>query len=118
MTIERVVAGVDDSAGEPAAIGADSGIEDLCRRRDPVDLARRLCPKFLGVPKRTRIGLVIPALVRSTHDVPRSHFFVMAGLVPAIHGFGYFFWFGVVCWFLVGFVGVVFLLFVVVIVMR
>ena len=29
MAVERIVAGVDDGAGEPAAIGAHRGIEDL-----------------------------------------------------------------------------------------
>ena len=49
MAIERVVAGVDHGAGEPAAVSADRGIEDLLRRLDPVDLARRLGPEALGV---------------------------------------------------------------------
>ena len=49
MAIERVVAGVDDSAGEPAAIGAHRGIEYLLGRLDPVDLARRLGPKAFRI---------------------------------------------------------------------
>ena len=50
MAVERVVAGVDHGAGEPAAVSARRGIEDLLRRLDPVDLARRLRPKALGIP--------------------------------------------------------------------
>ena len=47
MTIQRVVAGVDHGAREPAAIEAHRRIEDFSRRLDPVDLPRRLAPKSL-----------------------------------------------------------------------
>ena len=49
MAVERVVAGVDHAAGEPAAVDAQRRIEDLLRRLDPVDLARRLGPEALGI---------------------------------------------------------------------
>ena len=64
MAVERVVAGVDHGAGEPAAIEPHRGIEDLLRRLDPVDLARRLGPKALGIGERAGMDLVIPAVVR------------------------------------------------------
>ena len=48
MAVERVVAGVDHGAGEPAAVEPHGGIEHLFRRLDPVDLARRLGPKPSG----------------------------------------------------------------------
>ena len=67
MAIERVVAGVDHGAREPAAVGAERGVEDLLRRLDPVDLARRLGPKALGVGKRAGVDLVIPALFMDVH---------------------------------------------------
>ncbi len=63
MAIERVVAGVDDRAGKPAAIQALGGIENFLGRFDPVDLARRLTPKALGVAERARMDLVITAFV-------------------------------------------------------
>ncbi|MEY9610321.1 hypothetical protein ABIF21_003195 [Bradyrhizobium elkanii] len=69
MAIQRVVAGVDHGAGEPAPIGAHRGIEDLLGRLDPVDLARRFRPKALGVPKRAGIHLMIPALALYIHSV-------------------------------------------------
>ena len=61
MAVERVVAGVDHGAGEPAAVKAHRGIEDLFRRLDPVDLARRLAPKAFGIGQRAGMDLVIPA---------------------------------------------------------
>ena len=67
MAVERVVAGVDHRAGEPAAIRAHRGIEDLFGRLDPVDLARRLGPKALGVAERAGMDLVIAAVVLNVH---------------------------------------------------
>lgn len=67
MTVERVVAGVDDAAGEPAAVDALRGIEYLFRRFDPVDLFRRLGPKALGVGQRARMDLVIKTLSLGIH---------------------------------------------------
>ena len=49
MAVERVVAGVDDAAGEPAAVDALRRIEDRLWRLDPVDLRGRLCPETLGI---------------------------------------------------------------------
>ena len=67
MAIERVVAGVDDAARKPAAIGARRGIENLLRRLNPVDLARGLGPEALGVGERARVDLVIAALFVNVH---------------------------------------------------
>src|ERR1019366_3079810 len=69
MTVERVVAGVDHGAGEPAAIKTHRRIEDLFRRLDPVDLARGLAPKALGIPERAGMDRVIPAVVLDVHGV-------------------------------------------------
>ena len=67
MAVERVVAGVDHASGEPAAIRAHRGIEDLFGRLDPVDLARRLGPKSFGVGQRAGMDLVVPALLVDVH---------------------------------------------------
>ncbi len=67
VTIERVVAGVDHGAGEPAAVESERGIEDFLRRLDPVDVARRLAPKAFGIPQRAGIDLVISAGVLDVH---------------------------------------------------
>ena len=77
MAIERVVAGIDHAAGEPAAIGSGRRIEHLLRRLDPVDLPRRLGPKPLRVGERARVDLVIAAFVVNVHglapsDVPQA----------------------------------------------
>ena len=69
MAVERVVAGVDHGAGEPAAVEPHGGIEHLLRRLDPVDLARRLGPKTLGIPERAGMDLVIAAGVLDVHGV-------------------------------------------------
>ena len=74
MTIERVVAGVDHGAGKPAAVDADSGIEDLLRRLDPVDLARRLAPEADGIGQRAGVGLMIAAVVLDVHGVSPAIF--------------------------------------------
>src|SRR5690242_5976419 len=67
MAVERVVAGIDHGAGEPASIGADRGIEDLFRRLDPVDLARGLGPEPLGVGQRAGMDLVVTAVALDVH---------------------------------------------------
>ena len=72
MAVERVVAGVDHGAGEPAAVKPHRGIEHLFRRLDPVDLARRLAPKALGIGERTGMDLVIAAGVLDVHGVAPS----------------------------------------------
>ena len=69
MAVERVVAGVDDGAGEPAAVKPHGGIEHFLRGLNPVDLARRLAPKTLGIPKRAGMDLVVPAAVLDVHGV-------------------------------------------------
>ena len=72
MAIERIVAGVDHGAGEPTAVSADSGIEYLLRRLDPVDLARGIGPEAFGVGQRAGIHLVIAALLVDVHGVTPS----------------------------------------------
>src|SRR5258708_4004475 len=67
MAIERVVAGVDNGTGEPAAIGARGGIEHLFGRLDPVDLARRLGPEALGIGQRAGVDLVVAAFSVDVH---------------------------------------------------
>ncbi len=61
MAIDRVVAGIADSADEPAAIDPGQRIEHLCGALDPVDVARRLAPEALGVLEGSPIDLVIAA---------------------------------------------------------
>jgi hypothetical protein len=76
MAIERVVAGVDHRSGEPAAIRAHRGIEDLLGRLDPVDLARRLGPEAFGISQRAGVNLMIPAVVLNVHGaLPIDAFF-------------------------------------------
>ena len=67
VTVEGVVAGVDHGAGKPAAVQTHGGIEDLFSRLDPVDVARRLAPKPLGISERAGMDLVIPAVVLDVH---------------------------------------------------
>ena len=69
VTVERVVAGVDHRAGEPATVKSASRIEDLFRRLDPVDVTRSLAPKTLGIPERAGMDLMIPAVVLDVHGV-------------------------------------------------
>src|SRR5258708_19622713 len=69
MPVERVVAGVDDPTGKPAAVRSRGGIEDPLGRLDPVDLARRLGPKALGIPERAGVDLVIAAVATDVHGV-------------------------------------------------
>src|SRR6266702_8081412 len=73
MAVGRIVAGVDDTAGEPAAIDTFGRIEDLLRWLDPVDLLRRLGPKARGISQRARMDLVITTRsVDVSLDVHRS----------------------------------------------
>jgi len=67
MAVERVVAGVDHRAGKPAAIWTASGVKYFLRWLDPVDVARRLAPKPLGIGKRAGMDLVIAAVVLDVH---------------------------------------------------
>ena len=69
VPVQRIVAGVDHGAGEPAAIEADRGVEDFFRRLDPVDLPCRLAPKAVGVDKRARVDFVVAAGVVDIHGV-------------------------------------------------
>src|SRR5882724_1237189 len=84
MAVERIVTGVDHGAGEPAAVKPHGRIEHLVGGLDPVDLARRLAPKALGVRERAGMNLMIPAVVLDVHDVAprgsRSTLSVMPGL--------------------------------------
>src|ERR1700716_2133739 len=89
LAVERVVAGIDHAAGEPAAVGAHRSIEDFFGRLDPVDLARRLGPKPLGVTERAGMHLVIPALFVDVHGALPARspiLLVMPGLVPGHDG--------------------------------
>ena len=61
VAVERVVAGVADGAGEPAAVDAALGIEHGLRRLDPVDVSRGFAPEALRIAQPTRINLVIAA---------------------------------------------------------
>ena len=67
MAVERVVAGVDHGAGEPAAVKAHRRIKYLFRGLDPVDFARRFAPEPLGIRQRPGVDLVIPALALNIH---------------------------------------------------
>src|SRR5882757_7120972 len=67
LAIQRIKAGVQHAIGKPAAIDALGRIEDGFREFDPVDLARRLPPKCLGIAHRPRINLVVAAGGR--HDI-------------------------------------------------
>ena len=85
VAIERVVAGVDHGAGEPAAIRAHRGIEDLFGGLDPVDLARRLGPKAFRVSQRAGMDLMVPAVLVDVHGVSPG-LFTSARHVPAWPG--------------------------------
>ena len=61
MAVERVVAGVADRAGEPAAVHARLGVEYGLGRLDPVDVGRRLTPESLRIALPARVNLVIAA---------------------------------------------------------
>ncbi|MGY4341080.1 hypothetical protein ACVWW3_005986 [Bradyrhizobium sp. LM2.9] len=67
MAVERIVAGVNQAAAEPAAVDALRSIEDRLRRLDPVDLLRRLGPKALRVGQRACIDVVIAAFPLDIH---------------------------------------------------
>src|SRR6185437_992211 len=58
---ERVVAGVTDGIGKPAAVETRFGVEDFFRRLHPVDLARGFRPEALRVALPARIDVVIAA---------------------------------------------------------
>jgi hypothetical protein len=74
MAVQRVIAGVDDGAGEPAAVKSHRGIEDLFRRFDPIDLARRFGPESFGVAERSGVNLAVAAFVLNIHGIFSSHF--------------------------------------------
>ena len=78
MAVERVVAGVDHSAGEPAAIQAHAGIEHLLRGLDPVDFAGRLTPEPCGIDQRTGMDFVIPAAVLDVHGAAPAYLAIAA----------------------------------------
>ena len=61
VAVERVVAGVDHAAGEPAAVEALRLVEDLLRLLDPVDGVRRLAPEAFRVALPVRIDVVVAA---------------------------------------------------------
>ena len=67
MTIQRVVAGVDHAAREPAAVQSHGWIEHLLRRFNPVDLARRVSPEALRIAQRTRVNFGIAAIGNRSH---------------------------------------------------
>src|SRR5439155_19563650 len=91
MAVERVVAGVDFGAGEPAAVGAEVRIEHLLRRLDPVDLPRGFSPEALGIGERAGVDLAIPAFVVNVHGlapsvVPQVQKDLNAAVHPAMIG--------------------------------
>src|SRR4029079_14744464 len=61
VAVERVVAGVADGAGEPAAVNAGVLVEDLFRLLVPVDPGGGLGPESLRVALPARIDVVITA---------------------------------------------------------
>ena len=70
MAVERVVAGVDHGVRRTSGRRCRStGSKIFFGRLDPVDLARRLGPKALGVGQRAGVDLVIPALFVDVHGV-------------------------------------------------
>ena len=86
VAVQRVVAGVDHGAREPAAIEAHPRIEDFFRRLDPVDLARRLAPKTFAGRQASAHGLRGSGSCRGcSWRVSRGALLVMPGLVPGIH---------------------------------
>src|SRR5260370_41250318 len=88
MAVDVVVTGVDHAIREPAAVRSHRGIEDLPWDFDPVDLARRLGPKTLGVAERAGVDFVIPAFLADVHGaLPVARLLVMPGLVPASTSF-------------------------------
>jgi hypothetical protein len=74
MAVQRVIAGIGHGAGEPAAVKPHRGIEDLFRRFDPIDLARRFGPEPLGIAERAGIDLAVAAFVLDIHGIFSSHF--------------------------------------------
>ena len=64
MAVERVVAGVGDAAGKPAAIDAGGLVEDLLGLLVPVDRKRGLAPETLRVALPARVNVMIAACRR------------------------------------------------------
>ena len=64
VAVDRVVAGVADGAGKPAAVDAGGGVEDAFGLLDPVDLGRRLAPEHLRAALPMRVNVVIAARSR------------------------------------------------------
>src|SRR6185369_14848150 len=64
MAVNRVPAGVANTAGEPAPVHAGIGIEHLLGRLHPVDGLRRLAPEALRVALPAGIDLVITVRAR------------------------------------------------------
>jgi hypothetical protein len=61
MAIDRIPAGVADTADKPAAIDAGIGIEHPLWALDPIDVLGGLAPKCLRVALPAAVGLVIAA---------------------------------------------------------
>ena len=61
VAVERVVAGVDDAAGKPAAVEALRLVEHLFRFFDPVDGIGRLAPETFRVALPARVDVVVTA---------------------------------------------------------
>src|SRR3954466_4701962 len=72
MAVDRVPAGVADTAGEPAPVHAGIGIEHLFGRLHPVDGLRRLAPEAPRVALPAGIDLVIAAPARIHGAAPPS----------------------------------------------
>ena len=67
MAVETVIGRVGDAAREPAAVDALARVEDLRRRFEPVDFARRLRPEALRVALPALINFEVPALNLPVH---------------------------------------------------
>ena len=59
VAVERIVAGVQPPAREPAAVDAERGVEGANRGAVPVDAARRFRPVGGGVAAPRRVDLVV-----------------------------------------------------------
>src|SRR6266850_270434 len=61
VQVERVVAGVELAAAEPAIEGPARVVEDSVPAPVPVDVLRGRGPEAVGVPHRPRVCLVVDA---------------------------------------------------------
>src|SRR5436305_9892397 len=71
MAVDRIPAGVADSAGEPAAINSGGGIEHAGGGLEPIDILRGLRPEAFGIALPARIDVVVAAAA-GFHEALRS----------------------------------------------